>query len=168
MARFVYKDNLLANSGRVLVPFTITDSQVISEGEAVKLASGKLVTWGLGGAGLGIVEAIRNADGSALTTDGAGGDYHGTYTAGSSNTVVAVVDVSKTSRYSVTQDAALGTTTGSGLAGYNVDCLAASNQLDESSTLTTTASFFIWGPDTDEFAPANSVIVSIQESQSDI
>lgn len=168
MARFVFKDNLLGNSGRVLVPFTITDSSVISEGEAVKLASGKLVTWGVGGAGLGIVEAIRNADGSALTTDGAGGDYHGTYTAGSSNTVVAVVDVAKTSRYSAVQDATLGTTTGSGLAGYNVDCLGTSDSLDESSTVSGTASFFIWGVDTDDFAPANSVIVSIQESQVDL
>lgn len=170
MARFVFKDNLLGNSGRVLVPFTITDSQVISEGEAVKLSSGKLVTWGAGGAGLGIVEAIRNADGSALTTDGAGGDYHGTYTAGSSNTVVAVVDVSKMSRYSVAYDATLGTTNGSGSAGTNADCNAASTSLVETSTLAagSTASFFIWGVDTDDFAPANSVIVSVQESQRDI
>lgn len=168
MARFVFKDNLLGNGGRVLVPFTITDASVIKVGEAVKLSSGKLVTWGAGGVGLGIVESIRNADGSPVTDNGAGGDFHGEYTAPSSNTVVAMVDVSKMSRYSVTQDAALGTTTGSGLAGYNTDLVATSDQLDESTTVSTTASFFIWGTDTSSGAPDNSVIVSIQESQWDI
>lgn len=165
---FKYVGSLNANQGRSLRAFTITDSQVISVGEAVKLSSGKLVTWGVGGAGLGIVESIKNADGSAVTTDGAGGDYHGTYTAGSSNTVVAMVDISKASIYSVTQDATLGTTTGSGLAGYNTDCLASSDQLDESSTVSGTASFFILGVDSADEAPANSVLVTIQESQYDI
>lgn len=162
---FVYKKSLNANQGRVLMPFTITDSQVISVGEAVKLSSGKLVTWGAGGAGLGIVVAIVNADGSAVTTDGAGGDFHGTYTAGSSNTVQALVDVSSDSIYSVTMDDTLGTTTGSNLAGYNADLTSGSQTLDESTTLSTTASFFIWGVDPDGDAPSNSVLVSIQESQ---
>lgn len=165
---FKYVKSLHANQGRVLVPFTITDASVISVGEAVKLASGKLVTWGVGGAGLGIVESIKNADGSAVTDNGAGGAYNGTYTAPSSNTVVAYVDISKASVYSVTQDATLGTTTGSGLAGYNTDCLASSDQLDESSTVSTTASFFILGLDQSEDAPANSVLVTIQESQYDL
>jgi len=165
---FRFKDNLLGNGGRVLIPFTITDSQVISVGEAVKLASGKVSTWGAGGLGLGIVEAIRNADGSVPSTNGAGGDFHGTYTAGSSNTVQAIVDVSKWSRYSVTADATLGTTTGSNLAGYNIDTDATSLVLAESSAVSTTGSFFIWGVDPDTAAPANSVIVSVQESQMDI
>lgn len=168
MAEFVYKDNLNPNGGRVLIPFTITDAQVISIGEAVKLTSGKVVTWGAGGAGLGIVESIRNADGSAVNDDGAGGDFTGTYTAPTGNTVVAVVDVSKDSRYSVTADATLGTTTGSNLAGYNMDLVAASNQLDESTAATTAASFFSYGVDPNGDAPSNSVIVSIQESIRDL
>lgn len=162
---FKYKFNMNANGGRVILPFTITDASVISEGEAVKLASGKVVTWGVGGAGLGIVTAIRKADGSPVTDNGAGADFAGTYTAPTSNTVVAMVDVSEGSVYSVAQDAALATTTGSGLAGYNTDCLATSLGLDESSTVSTTASFCIVGVDPDGDAPDNSVLVKIQESQ---
>lgn len=162
---FVYKDNGDANGGRILREFVITNASVISVGEAVKLSSGKLVTWGTGGAGLGIVAAIRKLDGSPVTDNGAGGDFTGTYTAGAAEDVVAVVDCSTTSRYSAVQDATLGTTTGSGLSGYNVDATADSLGLDESSTVSTTASFFIWGVDPDPAAPANSVIVSIQESQ---
>lgn len=165
---FRYKKSMNANQNLVLTPYTITDSQTISVGEAVKLASGKLVTWGAGGAGLGIVHAIVNADGSPVTTDGAGGAFSGTYTAGSSNTVCALVDESKASVYSVEQDATLGTTTGSGLAGYNTDLLSSSDKLDESTTVSTTASFLIRGVDNDPLAPANSVLVSIQESQMDL
>lgn len=163
---FVYKDNLDANSGRVFVKAVITNASVISVGEAVKLASGKLVTWGAGGAGLGIVAAIMKADGSPVTDNGAGGDFVGTYTAGASENVYAVVDVSTTSRYSVAADAALGTTNASGAFGTNMDCDSTSLVVAETSTLAvgSTASFFVWGTDPDGSAPANSVIVSIQES----
>jgi len=157
---FIYK-----MGPRVILPFTITDATVLTVGEAVKLSSGKLVTWGAGGEGLGIVTAIRKADGSPVTDNGAGGDFVDTYTAPSSNTVVAMVDVSTDSIYSVTQDATLGTTTGSGLAGYNTDLLSTSLGLDESTTLSTTASFCIVGVDYDPAAPDNSVFVKIQESQ---
>lgn len=160
-----YKFNMNANGGRVILPFTITDASVISVGEAVKLSSGKVVTWGTGGEGLGVVTDIRNADGSPLTNDGASGDFVDTYTAPTSNTVVAMVDVSTDSVYSVTQDDTLGSTTGSGLAGYNTDLLATSLGLDESSTVSTTASFCIVGVDPDGNAPSNSVLVKIQESQ---
>ncbi len=165
---FIYKKSRIANAGREIMAFTITDSQTLSVGEAVKLASGKVSTWGTGGAGLGIVAGFQKADGSPLTDNGAGGAFAGTYTAPSSNTVQALVDISKTSVYSVPQDATLGTTTGSGLAGYNTDALTDSLSLDESSTLSTTASFVILGVDPDGSAPANSVLVSIQESQIDL
>lgn len=157
---FIYK-----MGPRVIVPFTITDASVISVGEAVKLSSGKVVTWGAGGEGAGIVTDIRKADGSPLTDNGAGGDFVDTYTAPSSNTVKAMVDISTDSIYSVTQDATLGTTTGSGLAGYNTDLLSTSLGLDESTTVSTTASFCIIGTDTSDGAPSNSVLVKIQESQ---
>lgn len=162
---FKFKKSGLPNGARILKEYVITNGQTISVGEAVKLASGKLVTWGTGGAGLGIVADIRKKDGSPLTDNGAGGDFTGTYTAGAGEEAVAVVDVSKLSVYSVAQDATLGTTTGSGLAGYNTDCLATSDKLDESSTVLTTASFCIEGVDPDPNAPANSVLVHIQESQ---
>lgn len=162
---FIYKNNLNSNGGRVLMPFTITDSQVLSEGEAVKLASGKLVTWGTGGAGLGIVVGFIKADGSPVTDNGAGGDYAGTYTAGTGNTVKAVVDVSTDSIYSVPLDAAAGTTTGSGLPGYNADLTAGSQTIDESTAATGTASFFLLGQDTSEGAQTYAVLAKIQESE---
>lgn len=109
---FKFKKSGLPNGARVLKEYVITNGQTISVGEAVKLASGKLVTWGTGGAGLGIVADIRKLDGSPLTDNGAGGDFTNTYTAGATELAVAVVDVSKLSVYSVAQDAALGTTTG--------------------------------------------------------
>lgn len=161
----VYKKSGLPNGERVLREYVITNASTISVGEAVKLASGKLVTWGTGGEGLGVVADIRLKDGSPLTDNGAGGDFTGTYTAGAGELAVAVVDVSKLSVYSTTQDATLGTTTGSGLAGYNTDLLSTSLGLDESSTVSTTASFCIEGVDPDPLAPANSVLVHIQESQ---
>jgi hypothetical protein len=59
------------------------------------------------------------------------------------------------------------TTTGSDRFGVNFDCVAASNQIDESSVQAagTTASFFSEGEDPDPQAASNSLIVSIQESQ---
>jgi hypothetical protein len=162
---FIYKKNLNPDGGRVLMAFTITDSQVLSEGEAVKLASGKVSTWGTGGAGLGIVVGFVKADGSPVTDNGAGGDYAGTYTAGSSNTVKAVVDVSRDSIYSVPLDAAPGTTTGSNLAGYNADLTAGSQTIDESTAGTGTASFFLLGEDTSEGAQTYAVLAKIQESE---
>jgi len=161
---FIYKKSLRPDGGRVILPFTITDSQVLSEGEAVKLASGKVSTWGTGGPGLGIVVGFQKADGSPVTDNGASADYAGTYTAGSSNTVQALVDVSRESIYSVPLDAAAGTTTGSDLAGYNADLLSTSQTLDESTAATTTASFALWGEDTSEGAQTYAVLASIQES----
>lgn len=164
MAAFKYKYNMNANGGRILIPFTITDSTELTVGENVKLTSGKLVVGGAGGATLGILTSIRKADGSPVTDNGDGGDFVETYTTGTSNTVVGVVDISTDSVYSVTADATLGTTTGSDLAGYNMDLVAASNQLDESTAATTTAQFFSLGQDPDGDAPTNSVLVKIQES----
>lgn len=162
---FIFKKNGNANGGRVLVKHTLTDSGTYTIGDAVKLTSGKLVLAGAGGALLGIIADIRKADGSPLTDNGAGGDFVETYTTPTSNTVVAVVDISTDSIYSVTADATLGTTAGSNLAGYNMDLLAASDQLDESTAVTTTAQFFSHGQDPDGEAASNSVLVSIQESQ---
>lgn len=163
---FVYKDNGNANGGRVLIPVVITNASVISVGEAVKLSGGKAVTWGAGGAGLGIVAGIAKKTGAPVTDNGAGGAFVGTYTAGAAEDVVALVDISITSRYSVPYDAAVGTTNSSGAMGTNADCDAGSTTLVETSTLAvgSTASFYVHGLDTDTLAPANSVIVSIQES----
>lgn len=149
----------------MLKEFTLKASTTFTEGDAVELASGVLDVCGAGGALLGILVAIRKADGSPVTDDGAGGDFTNTYTTAASNTVVGVVDVSTTSIYSCAADATLGTTTGSDLPGYNLDVVAASDTLDEDTATTGTAQFFSLGPDPDVSAPANSLLVTIQESQ---
>jgi len=162
---FRYKKSRNPNGGRELVEFTLADSTAFTVGDAVELASGVLALCGAGGALLGILTEIRQANGAPVTTNGAGSAYTGTYTTGASNTVVGVVDVSTDSIYSAPADATLGTTTGSDLPGYNMDVVAASDTLDESTAATTTAQFFSYGPDPDTSAPSNSVLVSIQESQ---
>lgn len=162
---FIYKKSRNPNGGRELVRYTIADAKTITIGDAVKLASGKIDLAGAGGALLGIVAGIVKADGSPVTDDGNGGDFVDTYLTPSSNTVEAIVDVSTNSLYSVVADDTLGTTTGSDLAGYNMDLVAASDQLDENTATTSTAQFFSWGQDPDGSAADNSVLVSIQESQ---
>ncbi len=163
---FVFKKSKDANAGRELIELTLADSSTFTVGDAVKINSdGALELAGAGGVLAGIITAIRKADGTPLTDNGAGGDFINTYTTPASNTVVAVIDVSINSLYSVTVDATLGTTAGSNLAGFNMDLVAASDQLDESTAAQTTAQFFSYGVDNSEGAPANSVLVSIQESQ---
>ena len=162
---FIYKTNMNPNGGRILREFTLADSTTFTVGDALRLSSGKLALVGAGNAVAGILVSIKKADGSPVTDNGAGGDYVDTYTTPSSNTVVGVVDISKESIYSVTADATLGTTTGSNLPGYNMDVVAASDQLDESTAVTTSAQFFSHGVDNDPLAASNSVLVSIQESQ---
>lgn len=162
---FIYKKNKNANGGRSLMEFTLKVSTTFTVGDALKLASGALELSAGSANVAGILVGFVKADGSPLTDNGAGGDFVGTYTTASSTTVKGIIDVSTDSIYSVTADAALGTTTGSNLAGYNMDVVAGSDQLDESTSAATTAQFFSYGPDPDGTAADNSVLVSIQESQ---
>lgn len=164
---FIFKKSRNPNGGRELVSdWVLTDSATFTVGDAVELnSSGLLALAGAGAVFVGVIEGFKKADGSPVTDNGAGGDFVGTYTTPASNTVKATIDVSINSIYSVTADATLGTTTGSDLAGYNMDMLAASDQLDESTAVTTTAQWFSHGTDPDGSAASNSVLVSIQESQ---
>ncbi len=125
----------------MLKEFLLADSTEFTVGDAVKSDSttGTLILAGAGGAFLGPIVSFKTADGSPLTDNGAGGDFTNTYTTPASNTVVAVVDVSTESLYSIDLDAAAGTTTGSDVFGVNFDFLAASNQLDESTVTASTA-----------------------------
>ncbi len=166
----IYRGNISANGGRVLKEFLLADSTEFTIGDALKGngTTAGLILWGAGGAGLGPIVEFRKSDGSPVTDDGAGGDFADTYTTPASNTVVAVVDVSKDSIYSIDLDAASGTTTGSDVPLVNIDLLAASAQLDESSVVAGTASFQLLGDDTDPNAASNAVLVHIQESQWDL
>jgi hypothetical protein len=175
---FIYKyDRQDSNGGRPpLVKVLLADSTTFTVGEALKAtahlttAASRGILWGAGGSGLGILHSFVKADGSPVTDNGAGGKYVNSYRTPASNTVYGLVDVSKTSVYSVEADDVLDTTAGSSKPFNNFDCIAASNKIDESTVAVagTTESFISWGVDPDPKAPANSLLVSIQESQIDI
>lgn len=137
--------------------------------DSTKLASG-FNALGTGGALVfGHVLAHSTNLGVGLNTTGvagaATGSYAGAFTAASDNQTVAKVkvdcDVSKHTLYTAGESAAIGTTTGSNLAGYTQD-LSTSRLLDESTALTTTGQYMGWGVDPNNSAQA---IVNIYESQ---
>ncbi len=166
---FNYVGSLSATNARIFRKGIIANSQVITVGDALgRDADGFLTLVGATNLVEGIVHGIVRSDTKdiAPTSDGAGGSFTDTYTAAADNETVdkvsVLMDVSKYSKYAVTLDATAGTTTGSDLdGGYNADVVAASDQLDESSTVTTTAQFAILGQDA---AVTNGVFVSIKES----
>lgn len=165
---FIYKRSLRPNGERVLIAKTLADSTAFTVGDALKQnTSNRLELTGAGNLVAGILVEMRKADGTPLTDNGAGGNYTGTYTTPASNTVVGIIDISKQSVYTCPLDAARGTTSGSEDDFTNVDVLAASDQLDESTVQAagTSAQFCILGTDNDPGAPSNSVEVIIQESQ---
>lgn len=162
---FIFKKSGQSNGGRRIMEYTLASSGTYSIGDAVRTAAGVLTLAALGNPVSGIIVGFKKADGSPVVDNGSGSTFTTTYYTPASNTVKAEIDISKESVYSVTVDDTLGTTTGSNLAGYTMDCLAASNQLDESSALTTTGQFISYGVDPDPSAASNSVLVSIAESQ---
>lgn len=159
----------LSNQAPVLRRYIITNSVVTSINDSVKLASGFMALGTTGALVLGHVYAIGTQSGVGLSSSGASGadfgSFTNTYTAASDNQTVAKVkadvDISKATLYSASVDAAIGTTTGSNLAGYHIDVLD-EDELDESSAVTATAQYSTHGVD-----PYNSsnAVVNIYESQ---
>lgn len=152
----VLRSNILANS------ITVTES------DSVKLASGFVALGTTGALVLGHVVSISTRQnlgvGSTGATGAAFGSFVGTFATPSDNQTVAKnkanVDISKFSLYSAEEDAAIGTTTGSNLAGYYQDLLD-EDTLDESTASATTGQYFGWG--VDPVTTANA-IVNINES----
>ena len=150
---------------REVVANTIT----IAELDSVKLASGFVALGTTGALVMGHVMSLSNSRQTGLTTTGVAGaemgSYVGTFATASDNQTVAMVtadcDISKFSLYSMTPNAAIGTTTGSNLAGYFID-ISDEDNTSESSTTTTTCQYFIWGVDQEDSA---NHIVNIYESQ---
>jgi len=163
---FIYKQNLSANGGRMLRDFPVVTTITVSVGDCVELSGDALTcTEDAGSAkALGIVNSLHKLDGTPWTDNGAGGAYTGTYTTTDSTSCIASVDISQTSVYSVAADATLGTTGGSDMPGYTMDCVAGGTTLDESTSLNTTGTWMSLGPDPDGSAPSNSVLVVLYES----
>lgn len=153
----------------VLLSRIITNSITVTVNDSVKLASGFIALGTTGALVFGHVMGIGTSKGMGMLTTGAAGSAIGSFidtftTASDNQTVakfVAVCDVSKFTLFTAEENATIGTTTGSNLAGYTQD-LADEDTLSESSALTTTGQYMGHGVD-----PTNSAqaIVNIFESQ---
>ena len=161
---FIKIGTLASNQAPILRKEIITNSQVTTVGDSEKLASGFAASGTAGALVFGHVVGIVDND-LGLITNGASGNFTGTYTATSTNQTVAFVkvecDISKMSLYSAEVDATIATTTGSNLAGYRMD-LIDEDTLDESTAATTTAQYNTWGVDASDSTKA---VVNIYESQ---
>jgi len=147
----------------------LTSSITVTVNDSVKLVLGFLSLGTTGALVFGHVMGLGTEKGMGLNTTGATGAEIGsfidTFATSSTNTTVAkvkaVCDVSKFTLYTGEESAAIGTTTGSNLAGYTQD-LSDEDTLSESSAVTTTGQYMGHGVD-----PANSaqVVINIFESQ---
>lgn len=137
--------------------------------DSIKLASGFAALGTAGALVFGHLMNHKDANDVGLLTTGAAGSqigsYVGTFATASDNQTVSMVaaecDISKHTLYSAELSAAAGGTTGSNLAGYNMD-LSDEDTLDETTAATTTAQYNSFGLDPENTA---QVIVHIYESQ---
>lgn len=163
---FVKVGSLGGYCGPVLMDRIITNSVTVAVGDAVKTASGFAALGTAGARVLGIVESVIGADGLAIST---GSTYRGnpgdTYAAASDNQTVTKarvrVDVDTMSVYEADLDAAIGTTSGSGLTGKTFD-LIDEDELDESSVAETTQNFYSQGT---SLINTTKVVVNVLESE---
>ena len=167
---FIHVGSLDSNAAPILRKAIIANSVVAVVENSYKLASGFAALGTTSALVFGHADSITtNAGIGEITTGVAGaapGSYLGSWTAASNNQTVDKVvvncDVSKTTLYSATLDNTINTTTGSGLMGYYIN-LTDSTQLSESSTLTTTLQYLLWGQD--PVRKGNNVICNIYQSQ---
>jgi hypothetical protein len=160
--------SLTPHGAPVLRQAVITNSVVSTILDSLKVASGFAALGTAGDAVFGHLMSHVRDEGVGVETSGAtgaeSGSYVGTYTAASDNQTVgmakAVCDISKFTLYSAEVDAAIGTTTGSDLLGYNMD-LVDEDTLDESTATTGTAQYHNWGVDANDSTKA---VVNIKES----
>lgn len=160
--------SLVPYGGPVLRSDILANTITVTVQASVKYSSGFVALGTAGASVLGHVNGIRTNGGVGVQSTGiagaAFGSFVGSYLTASDNQTVGMVkaeiDVSQNTIYSASATAALGTTTGSNLAGYRMD-LSTSVTLDESSAATTTAQYGTLGVD-----PRNSAqaMVYILES----
>lgn len=148
----------------------VTNSVVLTASDSVKFDTSGFVALGTTGAlVLGHAVSMGTGKGVGHSTDGtagaATGSFVGTFTHTSDNQTVAKdraeIDISKMTLYSAEVDQAIGSNTGSDLAGYRMD-LADEDTLKEDTSATSTGQYATWGLDPLDSARA---IVNIYESQ---
>ena len=152
--------------GPILVDRICTNSITVAISDAVQTTSGFAALGTAGARVLGHVVALTGQDGLNPQIDGSfRGNPGDTQVMASDNQTVAmikaVVDVDVNALYSAELDAAAGTTTGSDLAGYNMD-LVDEDTLDESTAAETVATYYSHGLDRNNTAQA---LVNIVESE---
>lgn len=155
--------------GPILVDRIVTNSVTVAISDAVSTTSGFAALGTTGNPVLGHVVGIQGRDGLSIVKDGTflnnPGDAH---TVASNNQTVAktkvIVDISQDAVYTAELDAAAGTTTGSNLAGFNMD-LADEESLDESTAAETTAQYYSHGLDPNFGNGTTQVLVNILESE---
>lgn len=147
----------------------LANSITVTYLDSVKVTSGFIALGTAGALVFGHVTAIETNKGVGLNTTGVAGAEMGSFintfaTASDNQTVAmvrAVVDISKYTLYADTPSATIGGTTGSNLLGYHAD-LSSEDTIDETSAITGTAQYTIWG-----LNPTNTAqgVYSIYESQ---
>lgn len=152
--------------GPILVDRILTNSISVAVGDSVKTASGFAALGTTGARVLGHVVSFIGKDSLTPVKDGTYlGNPGEVYAVASNNQTVAQVraqiDIDTASLYSAELDAAVGTTTGSNLAGKTFD-LADEDTLDESTVAETTAQYYSHGLDRNNTA---QVVVNILESE---
>lgn len=166
---FTNRGTMQSNGAPVQLSRILANSITVTVNDSVKIASGFVALGTTGALVFGHVIGIGTEKGMPQNTTGVAGaeigSFVGTFATASDNQTVAkakaLCDVSKFTLWSAEEDAAIGTTTGSNLAGYTQD-LADEDTLDESTAVTTTGQYMGHGVD-----PLNSAqaIVNIFESQ---
>lgn len=160
--------SLVPYGGPVLRSEILANSITVTVQDSLKWVSGFATLGTAGVSVLGHVNGIRTNLGVGMQSTGAAGaafgSFVGTFLTASDNQTVAKnraeIDISQHTLYSAEVSAAIGTTTGSNLAGYSMD-LSDANTLDESTAVTTTAQYRTWGVDPRNTAQA---MVTILES----
>lgn len=152
--------------GPILVDRIVANSVTVSVGGAVKTLAGFAALVATGDKVLGVVEQVIGSNRLAVSTGSTyRGNFGDTFAAAADNQTVAMnrvrVDVSPHSLYQVAGDAALGTTTGSNLAGKTFD-LANSLLVDESTVNITSQQVYSHGPSE---GVTTELVVNIFESE---
>ena len=139
----------------------IKNSSTLTMGDVVSWSSGFLDVTGATAKVFGLVEGFVTKDGVALD-NALASEYDGTWTTGGLGvgTYVSSSDNQTDKQVKVLirllvpgmvltspLDGTIGTTTGSDLKGYYADMVAASDQLDETSTTTSVSQFTLLGQD---------------------
>ena len=173
---YVYKKSLLANSGPTLIRFTIQDSETLTIGDLVSIATnGAAMLMDSASAAIaGVVHDIIDNDGNSVfgsiaTLGGATVSGGNTVTVDASNVggenISVLVDVSKFSIYSALVTGTVGTTTSSNLPGGWINSATTGDRVTETShtrTVATGGHLKGWGVDPDD---STRILVSINESE---